>query len=373
MQKTVPYAVALALTGFATQAFAQSSVTLYGLIDTGFQYTHNSGGKSSQIAMSSGNLSGSRWGLTGSEDLGGGLKTIFTIESGYSSTTGAGGSSLFGRWAILGLKSDHYGTLTAGRQYDPLIMLVKPFQGNNFLGGMFGTPGDVDNAGNSARFSKSVLWASPNWGGLQTQWMYALGGVAGSVGSGQSWSGAASYNTGALGVAAGYLHIDNGNATLSSRGTSTSDSLFNTAVNSAYSSARSINIARASGSYGLGPVTLGGYYGFAQYNPDSSSTFKTAEKYNTGEVYALWHVSVPLTTQIGYTYTKSSGDSSAKYNMFALGADYAMSKRTDFYGVAGYQHASGKNGLGTAQAVLTSTNSGKSSQAIVMVGMRHQF
>ncbi|HKR38832.1 MAG TPA: porin [Paraburkholderia sp.] len=377
MKKSALSVVILSFSGFSTHVFAQNSVTLYGLIDAGMQYTHNSGGQSSQISMTSGNLSGSRWGLKGSEDLGGGLTTVFTLESGFNVETGKSGQGtrLFGRQAFVGLQDSRFGTLTAGRQYDPLTDIVQPIQGDNFLGGMFSTPGDVDNADNTARFNSAVKWASPSWAGLKTEWMYTFGGIAGSQGSGQTWSGAVSYGQGPLGLAAGFMHIDNGNTVLSTRGTTTADSLFTTSVNDAYSSARSINIARLGGNYAIGSVTLGGYYSFAQYVPDASSSFTTAQKYNTGSVYALWQLSPSLTTEIGYTYMKSSGDSSAKYNQFALGADYVISKRTDFYAVGGYGHASGENGEGTAQAVIGSTeiDSGKSSQAILMIGMRHRF
>ncbi|CAE6705513.1 Outer membrane porin protein [Paraburkholderia nemoris] len=84
--------------GATSVAHAQNSVTLYGIIDTGLTYVSNDGGSKS-ISMSSGNESGSRWGLKGSEDLGGGLKTIFQVENGFNSTNGklGQGSRLFGR------------------------------------------------------------------------------------------------------------------------------------------------------------------------------------------------------------------------------------------------------------------------------------
>src|SRR5471030_3350083 len=105
---TVPLAIVFA----SIQAHAQNSVTLYGIIDTGFTYTHNSGGSASQFGLSSGNESGSRWGLKGSEDLGGGLKTIFQLENGFNSTTGklSQGGREFGRPAFVGLSGTSWGT-----------------------------------------------------------------------------------------------------------------------------------------------------------------------------------------------------------------------------------------------------------------------
>jgi predicted porin len=370
-------ALGIGLAVFASQAQAQNSVTLYGVIDTGFSYVHNSGGESSQIAMTSGNESGSRWGLKGSEDLGGGLKTIFQIENGFNSTNGklGQGSREFGRQAYVGLTGSTWGTVTLGRQYDPLTDLVQPIQGDNYLGGFFTSPGDVDNADNSIRINNAVKWASPTWSGLQLETMYSFGGVAGSMGSGQTYSGAAAYQNGPVSLAAGYLHIDNGNASSSSRSTTTADSLFNSSVNNAYASARSVNIARAGGNYAIGPVTLGGYYSFSQYNADAKSSFTGTEKYNNGEVYAVWQINPALLTELGYDYLKSSGNSSAKQHQVSIGADYFLSKRTDFYAVAAYAHASGKNGSGTAEAVIGSNDvdSGADSQGLVVVGIRHKF
>ncbi|RQS06179.1 porin [Burkholderia sp. Bp9002] len=377
MKKLAASAVATGIALLATQADAQSTVTLYGIVDTGVMVIHNSGGHATQIAMASGNLSGSRFGLKGNEDLGGGLKAVFQIENGFNAANGklGQGNRMFGRQAYVGLGGNGWGTVTLGRQYDPLIDLVQPAQGDNWLGGFFSSPGDIDNADNSVRINNSIKWSSPNWSGLQLAAMYSFGGVAGSVGSGQTYSGAASYSTGPVALAAGYLHIDNGNATLSSRTTTSADSLFNSSVNNAYASARSINIARAGGSYALGPVTLGGYYSFSQYNPDASSTFTKSEKYHNGEVYAVWQVSPALQAQVGYDYMKSTGDSSAKQHQFSIGADYFVSKRTDFYAVAAYAHAMGSNGAGAAQAVIGSVDvdAGSNKQALVVVGMRHKF
>ncbi|MBE2966610.1 porin [Burkholderia cepacia] len=377
MKKIAVSTMSAGIALLGTQAQAQSTVTLYGVVDTSVMYIHNSGGRPTQLSLVSGAESGSRFGLKGGEDLGGGLKVVFRLENGFNAASGklGQGGRMFGRQAYVGLAANSWGTVTLGRQLDPLVDLVQSVQGNNGLGGFFSTPGDIDNADNNARFNNSVKWASPNWSGLQFVTMYSFGGVAGSVGSGQMYSGAASYSNGALSLAAGYLHIDNGNASLSARGTTSSDSLFNSSVNNAYVSSRSIDITRAGGSYALGSVTLGGYYSFSQYNPDASSAFAKAEKYHNGEVYALWHVTPALQTQIGFDYLKSYGDSSARQNQFSVGVDYLLSKRTDVYGVAAYAHASGQNGKGAAQAVIGSNNvdSGSSKQALVVVGLRHRF
>src|SRR5690349_20026219 len=89
----------LACTG---AAHAQSSVTLYGTIDTSITYVHNAAGNQNLWALgnsSAGNLSGTRWGLKGTEDLGGGLAAIFQLENGFDPSTGklGQGGRIFGR------------------------------------------------------------------------------------------------------------------------------------------------------------------------------------------------------------------------------------------------------------------------------------
>src|ERR1700722_15631399 len=109
----------------APTVHAQSSVTLYGIIDNGLAYTN---AVASSIHAPSAHRwstvtsfgSGDRWGLLGREDLGGGLAAGFRLEAGFSGTTGTSsqGGRLFGRQAYVGLSSNRYGTVTMGRQYD---------------------------------------------------------------------------------------------------------------------------------------------------------------------------------------------------------------------------------------------------------------
>ncbi|AMV47830.1 porin [Paraburkholderia caribensis] len=362
------------LLSIAYNSSAQSSVTIYGIIDDSIQYVHNTDGKSNQIGLQSGQFSVSHWGLKGNEDLGGGLSTNFTLESGFDINSGALTGSLFGRQAFVGLKSDRYGTVTVGRQYDAVEDLTYEVQPNSY-GYYFTTPGDVDNADASVRINNAIKWASPAIAGFQAEAMYAFGGVAGSTGSGQSYSAAFLYTHGPLKMAAGYLHIDNGNAVTSTRGVTTAGSLFFSPVNEAYASASKINIGRAGLSYAIGPVTLGGYYSYSEYLSDASSKFSGAERYNNGSIYAVWQVNPATYLQTGYDYLKSHGDSSATYQQVTLAADYLLSKRTDVYASASYRHASGKNGLGSAQAVIADSYAaaGTSTQELVMLGFRHRF
>jgi len=387
MKRLLLSSISLGVLAVGTQAHAQSSVTLYGLLDTGIAYVHNSSGQTSQWAMLSGNLAGTRWGLRGNEDLGGGLKAIFQLENGFDISNGRQlqNSRLFGRQAFVGLASDQYGTLTLGRQYDPVTDQVQPLTADITFGGIFATPGDIDNYDDSARFNNAVKWTSPVYMGLQAEGMYSFGNTPGSVGSGQTWSGALGYNNGPIGLAAGYIHIDNGNATLVTRASptaSSADSLTFSVINDGYTTARSINIARAAGTYTVGPLTAGAGYSFSTYNKDSFSTFVNNEKFHDVSVFATYQLTPPLLLGAGYNYLRALGDSSAKYHSFALGADYSLSKRTDVYATFGYSHAIGEqralNGtLVSAEASIGSygipSGAGNSTQEIAIVGIRHRF
>jgi predicted porin len=387
MKQYVMTPLAIALAGFTLAANAQSSVTLYGIIDAGIGYVHNADGNKKQVGMINGNMNGNRWGIKGSEDLGGGLKAVFQLESGFDPGTGRlnQGGREFGRQAFVGLTSDKYGTLTLGRQYDPLVDMVQGITGDNFFGGIFATPGDVDNYDNSLRTSNAVKYVSPTYAGFQVEGLYGFSNGAGTTGQGQTWSGAATYNNGPVSLAAGYFYANNPTASRTTGWNSTSsDSLFNSPVNNGYSTAHSIGIARVAGQYVFGSATVGISYSNARYSPDGKSGFSETEKYNIGNVFAAYQLTPALLVGAGYTYMKASGDTSASYHQASLGADYALSKRTDFYAMAAYQHANGTQsvydattGRRTTQAAQASIGSygyaGTSHQEIAIVGIRHKF
>ena len=393
MKRFALTSLSLALLGTAGAAHAQNSVTLYGVIDAGLIYVHNANGNQKQVGTNSGTLSGDRWGLKGQEDLGGGLKAIFQLENGFDVNTGKlnQGGREFGRQAFVGLTSDKLGTVTLGRQYDPLVDMVQGITGDNYWASIVGTPGDVDNYDNSSRVNNAVKYVSPNYAGLQFEGMYGFSNAAGTTGQGQTWSGAVAYNNGPLGLAAGYYYTSNPSAGRTATAGSTwnspsSDSIFDSPINNGYTSAHSIGIARAAAQYAIGPVTVGGSYSNAKYRPDGFSAFTSTETYNIGSVFANYQVTPAFLVGLGYTYEKASGDTAAKYHQVGIGADYTLSKRTDFYALGAYQHASGtqatyvtNNGVTTrvtqdAQASIGSFGfAGTSTQEMVVVGIRHKF
>jgi predicted porin len=400
MKRIALSTLSLALLGAAGAAHAQSSVTLYGLIDESIQYIHNANTANDHlIQLAAGNLQGSRWGMKGTEDLGGGLKAIFQLESGFNPNNGKMGSygtgtKLFGRQAYVGLTHDAYGTVTLGRQYDPLVDLVQPLTADNYFGSTFTTPGDVDNNDNSSRTNNAIKYVSLVWSGFQFEGMYALGGVAGATGAGQSWAGAATWSGGPFSVAAGYFRMENAN-TLASRGVVpgvnqggtwntgvTSDATFDGSnINGAYQSAKQIDITSVAGQYVTGPFTFNLRYSFAQYKPDAFSGFASQQKYQVAGAFAGYQITPAMLVGLGYTYTHGSGDASASYNQVSLGGDYNLSKRTDLYLIGAYQKASGHQRDASTGAIVDAgasvgsygAQAGSSSQEIISLGIRHKF
>lgn len=379
----------LAMLALAITAHAQSSVTLYGLIDESIQYVHNvvgsSGKDANKIGLYAGNIQGNRFGLRGVEDLGGGLSTVFQLENGFNVNNGqlGQGARLFGRQAWVGFASDSFGKLTFGRQYDPEVDLIQPLTGIGVWGSTFATPGDVDNEDNGSRVNNAMKYASPKIAGFQFEGMYALGGVAGQTGSGQTWSLAAQYSLGGLSAGAGYLKADNASSAMARASSTTPwngtiDGNFGTIVNSGAKTAKGYGILATAISYTFGGATIGARYSNAQYVPDAASSFQSTENFNTAAGYVGFWFSRALLVGAQYNYTHASGPASATYNQISLGTDYNLSKRTDVYFLGLYQHMSG-NQIGTVPGAATGADYGYASapgthsQEIASVGIRHKF
>ena len=179
MKKTLLAAALMA--GFAGVAHAETSVTLYGILDAGIGYQKVKGSEgygqtsnpaeinSKRTGLINGIQSGNRWGLKGSEDLGDGLRAVFVLESGFDLGTGgsAQGGRLFGRQATLGLAGDSWGQLDFGRQTNIsskyLSAVADPF-GGGFdqanIGGAF-------TSANTVRYDNLVMYQTPNFSGFQ--------------------------------------------------------------------------------------------------------------------------------------------------------------------------------------------------------------
>jgi predicted porin len=379
--------VPFASMALSTQAAAQSSVTLYGVVDNAFAYVSNQRGHSN-FYMSQGNLQASKFGLLGAEDIGGGTKAIFRLESGFNSLTGAQSSAglIFNRQAYAGLSNDRYGTLTLGRQYTPYFQMVGALGPTGVLTGATGAhPGDLDALDTTLRFNNSVTYTSPTIAGLAFSAQYGLGGVPGSVASGSNFSAAFRYDYKPFAVAVGYLKL---------RDIATSQSLgsfaINSPVNSGYATAHSAQLLAAAARYTHDDLMVGVNYSNVQYAPGSRSLFASEAVFNTYGLISTYRFSPAVTVGAGYSYTRASKANGvsdpARYHQMSLEQTYNLTTRTTLYAIQAYQLARGKSliaagstGTSIVDAVAVvgdsqnATPSSGPSQFVGMVGLRHAF
>ncbi|PXW16027.1 porin [Paraburkholderia caballeronis] len=385
MKNKISLAAAVAASLVASSAHAQSSVTLYGLIDAGLMYTNNvASGKTSGALWqaTSGNVNGSRFGVRGSEDLGGGLKALFVLENGFNVQNGKLGQDgrMFGRQAFVGLASDQFGMLTLGRQYDSLVDYVAPLSATagTFGDTGFAHPFDNDNLNHSLRISNAVKYTSNNYAGLKFGALYAFSNQT-DFAANRAYSFGASYNNGPLAIAGGYLQLNGTTgATASSPG---AVDLAESTANGKGGFALGADRMRSFGggiNYTFGPATAGFVFTRSEYAGSTSFGSTGGDvSFNNYEVNGRYVLTPHVNLGIAYTYTDGHVDQTStfgadpKWHQVDLQAVYKLSKRTDLYAEAMYQHASGHNYvafINTAGGASSTAN-----QVVATAGLRARF
>ncbi|MFL9992772.1 porin [Paraburkholderia sediminicola] len=378
---------------WAIVAHAQSSVTLYGLLDAGVTYTNNqhvSGSTGhSNVQATAGNLNSDRWGLRGSEDLGAGMSAIFTLESGFSITNGklSQGGRMFGRQAWVGLANDQYGSVTLGRQYDSVVDYLAPMSltGTLYGGTQFAHPFDNDNLDNAFRVDNAIKYSSANYRGLKFGGVYGFSNQPGAFADNRLYSLGASYTAGPLSAAAGYMEINQpgANSTGAVDGTSTSaDAPF---------TAQRQRVWGAGANYSIGAATVGLVW--TQTKLDNATTISTGSassptkfgsasdlSFNNYELNARYNVTPAWRISSAYTFTDGHLSNAAtsvrpKWNQISLLSDYSLSKRTDIYLEGVYQHVNGASGTVLNGALINGigTQSATNTQVAVTAGIRTRF
>lgn len=342
--------------GLTGVVHAQSNVTLYGVLDSGVLFTsrtfnpQTTGNGPHQWSMIDGGLSGSRWGMTGSEDLGGGTKAIFTLESGISTVNGRLGNSngnLFGRMAYVGIDSN-LGTVKAGVQYSPFVLSIintEPRSATYFGSGAVIYLGSVLTTGLFT--PNAISYTSPVVAGLQGSAMLALGGEAGDFQAGRQYSARLKYTWENAVVDAALF---SGNAGGSAASTPVPTTIAFTG--------RTIGA-----SYGWGPATLRA----------SFTSYKIAGSFDE-KVYAAG-IQYLITPGIGANagaWVVHDGNDTANHSlMVSAGLEYYLSKRTTLYGQVAVvnNHGLMHTGLSANGALYgaTGTTTG------VTLGIHHAF
>jgi predicted porin len=377
--------IALAVLASSGAVMAQSSVTLYGLVDAGVAHTSSTtraNVKTSQDAVVSSGANNSRWGFRGTEDLGNGLKANFVLESGFNTDTGTDAQTVgtagtaFGRQAFVGL-SGNFGAVTLGRQYTAffgLFTITNNLGDSNlssanspFLTSVWGN----GVANHQARASNSIAYTSPVYSGFSGAVVYGFGedknapvtttivddrtGTTVFTGVTPNTRNA-SYNASlhlkyANGpLLAGYAYQEELSA---SNATTPSTSGFFTTNALAARTKNQYHLLGAS--YNFGVAALTGSYS----NAKRSTLGQVAPSIKDNEFQV--GVSAPFgaaNVAAGYSYSKSEvGTTTTKISGLSLQGTYSLSTRTMLYaGVAG-----------------TKTKNSSAKSSVVAAGVRHTF
>ena len=322
MNKTcLPFSLAFALAACAAaNVHAQSSVTVYGSIDASMRYQTNVDAAGNGLAsIASGQYYSNRLGFRGVEDLGGGLKARFTLESGFASDTGALDNTnnvLFNRTASVGL-GGAWGNLDVGRMYTLAFRTEKfldPFDhhftpivplssgAGTTLPAAARTAGLGAGASSGTRFNNNVEYAK-SMGPLTVRAAVAAGEVAGDSSRGAAQAVAFSYDNKSLLLAGAYTHKE------------TATGFANRAW-------------VAGGGYNFGNTTV--KLGHSREEQDAG-----AVDYRNQITWAgASHQAMPaLDVTLAFYHTRYNGPAAAegKRDLLLLGASYALSKRTNLY------------------------------------------
>jgi predicted porin len=342
-------AVLGAMSGAAFAQVAPNNITLYGIVDAGLQnqrVTATGANSASVTGLNSGIQSGNRWGLRGSEDLGGGLKANFNLESGFTldNGTSAQGNRLFGRASWVGL-SGGFGDVRLGRQtiFSSAFVtgIADPF-GNGF--GLAGYQGTVPNLGAGAgvgnlgsqaagtqRNDNTIMYLTPNLSGLQGGVYYTFGEVATpklpTVPKNNWVGGGVTYTAGPLVVGLAYDTLDSSTNAANSR----DDKWLNLAA--------SYNFGIATARFGYYDEKRNGVLGAGQ--ADTSGLI-------LGATVPLAGGSFLASYQSGEIDYVTVGIETEKLRKYAVGYTYPLSRRTNVY--ASFAQARLKDNVFTVKA-----------------------
>lgn len=353
---------ALVLCAGAAPLWAQSSVSLYGIVDSGVEYQRSSAGSKgpgrSSMNVMTGSRSASRLGFKGEEVLGGGLKAFFQIEHGFNVDDGTGvGSAFFGRTSHVGL-SGGFGELRLGRDYLPAFWAMMRNDINAF--GLYGNSGTIGQIGaaNMSRASNGVFYTSPVWSGFSARAAYGLGeeGAGATRDLARQWALSAEYRDKRL--AAALFHQQR------------KDLL--------PGSSQQTGNTRYSGATLLYQMSGGWKFdaGFTRFDPAGANTASAGVR--TG----LWAgVLMPLGSRsdlrlkVGQIKTRHAAGVEARSMLYSVNATHNLSKRTSLYAGVGFMdnNAAAQVSLEAAARAITATGGLGSDVTGVMMGIRHSF
>jgi predicted porin len=335
---------------------AQSSVSLYGIVDAGVLYTSKTVNAAGQnigrtIAFSDSGYSPSQFGITGTEDLGGGLRANFKLENGFSPANGGFNNSngnFFGRQAYVGL-GGNFGEVKAGLQFSPFVYAVYDTDPRGFatfgdVQGIYGTSVFVTGVHNS----NAIIYTTPKIANLVGNVMLALGGEAGNFQAGRQYAASLKYDDGALLAEAAFYDGNSGGTV-------------NTPIPSTVAF--------------IGRM-LGAGYRFSRLTVKAQFiNFHVAGSFNN-YVYGagLDYAVLPQLDVNGGAWVTSDRNHSENHSVLAsVGAQYFLSARTTLYTQVGAVNNHGAMNTGLSVAYPGVFFLGQGTTVGVSVGVRHRF
>ncbi|MBO9535624.1 porin [Herbaspirillum sp.] len=366
MKKSSLLLLAAGLTS-AGAAFAQTNVTIYGIVDTSIRYLSNDNSQgNSNFRMDNGAIANSRIGFKGTEDLGGGLKAMFQLENGFSSDTGAmsQANTIFNRQSWVGLQGG-FGKVRVGRLNTPLFDLLADHF-DPLTVGNYETNSWLPAAASLVRNSNMIRYDN-DFGPVSAAVSYAFGEVAGSTRSKSQFSSALRYTAGAFAVGGGFQQTNDDSQNkdtvynLSASYDFGTTKLFGGYFNIKDATGTSTNYMAANGwasnvtGGGLAGVQRkdNGYFLGASYKATNALTLTGAFYYDKSQ-------------NVAYKNLGNVGDG-RRYTL-AGWAEYALSKRTQIYTTIDYNKAKD-----AATYEITDSATGKNNLTTVGVGIRHIF
>ncbi len=348
--------VALAVLGaFAGAAYAQSSITVYGVVDAGVGYRKDGNPAGNTFALESGQQSGSRIGFKGREDLGGGLSAIFTLESGFNLDDGTSGQNnrLFGRQAWVGL-AGNFGTVKLGRQQTALYSALSTI--DPFGIGLAGNAQRVFGYGLYAadplsRTDNTLSYTTANYGGFSGSLSYGFGEKAGDNNANRNVGVGAQYVNGPINVQFAYQKSNT--ALLTGQVT--------TGLGLAADTQADVTAALIGGTYDFGIAKA--HLAYADNKIELLGQDVKDRNWLLG-------VSAPVgqagTVLASYTRNDIKDLNQGKSDQYAIGYTHALSKRTNLYTSYSYT----KN---DENVRLNGAFANGESVSLFNVGVRHAF
>jgi len=371
MKKTLTAFAALAVCGLAS---AQSSVTLFGVVDAGLTYqsttsrdtTTGASVKQSKTSLGNSAYNSSRIGFRGTEDLGGGLAASFWLEAPITNDDGATGISTFARRSTVSL-SGGFGELRLGRDYTPTFWndtVFDPFgtngSGTNVISTVSGNT-TINNA-NYVRASNSIgYFLPPNLGGFYGQFQYALHENASTDATSTtaaSSSSAGRYVGGRFGYANGPLDV--------ALGVGRSTVVDTTALQ------RSVQTINLGASYDFGPVKLFGELSNVKNKFDYAAVADTHDSYNGYLIGATVPVGAGL-IRVAYSqvrYNEGAAGITGEDPLarkFAVGYVHNLSKRTALY--ATVARVNNRNDVNYTGSLVSTSTTGYGSTGTSYTGL----